>query len=146
MSNSHRVDADVRQHVLTVNTIYIRASPEAGLNEIRRVPTPSGRAIIGSMPKDFADEKAPPNGIRRGLKPTEFPDFPGRRTETYFRELLIEVNLSFRFVPRPLTTAMMASEIPAAIRPYSMAVAPDSSEKKLNRVRFNTASLRSMGW
>jgi hypothetical protein len=30
------------------------------------------------------------------------------------------------FVPRPLTTAMMAMEMPAAIRPYSMAVAPDS--------------------
>jgi hypothetical protein len=29
-----------------------------------------------------------------------------------------------------LTTAMIASEMPAAIRPYSMAVAPDSSFKK----------------
>ena len=27
-------------------------------------------------------------------------------------------------VPRPLTTAMIAIEIPAAIRPYSIAVAP----------------------
>jgi hypothetical protein len=27
--------------------------------------------------------------------------------------------------PRELTTAMMATEMPAAIRPYSMAVAPD---------------------
>jgi len=29
-------------------------------------------------------------------------------------------------VPRPLTTAIMATEMPAAIRPYSIAVAPDS--------------------
>jgi|SRR4051794_19199469 len=35
---------------------------------------------------------------------------------------------------------MMASEIPAAIGPYSIAVAPDSSDKKLNKMRFNTAS------
>src|SRR5664279_741747 len=36
------------------------------------------------------------------------------------------LNLAFSAVPRPLTTAMMATEIPAAIKPYSMAVAPDS--------------------
>src|SRR5258705_2394173 len=30
----------------------------------------------------------------------------------------------------PLTAPMIASEIPAAIRPYSMAVAPDSSFRK----------------
>jgi hypothetical protein len=32
------------------------------------------------------------------------------------------VNCVFRFDPRPLTTAIMASAIPAAIRPYSIAV------------------------
>ena len=48
----------------------------------------------------------------------------------YFSELLIEVNLPFRLEPRPLTTAMIASEMPAAIRPYSMAVAADSSFAK----------------
>jgi hypothetical protein len=30
--------------------------------------------------------------------------------------------------------------MPAAIRPYSIAVAPDSSDKKFNKVRFNSAS------
>ena len=35
------------------------------------------------------------------------------------------VNLSFSLVPRPLTTAMIATEMPAAIRPYSIAVAPE---------------------
>jgi hypothetical protein len=48
---------------------------------------------------------------------------------TYCSEVLIEVNLVFSLVPRPFTTAMMASEMPAAIRPYSMAVAPVSSAK-----------------
>ncbi len=67
--------------------------------------------------------------------------FPEKETGTYFSEVLIEVNLSLRFVPRPLTTAIMASAIPAAISPYSIAVAPDSSDKKFNMVRFNTASL-----
>jgi hypothetical protein len=47
------------------------------------------------------------------------------------------VNFSFRLVPNPLTTAMIASEMPAAIRPYSIAVAPDSSDKNLkNTLQF----------
>ena len=58
----------------------------------------------------------------------------------HFNELLIEVNLSLRLVPRPFTTAIIASAIPAAIRPYSIAVAPDSSDKKLRKVRFKSAS------
>jgi hypothetical protein len=70
---------------------------------------------------------------------------PRRTQKTYFSELLILVNWLLRFVPRPLTTAMMASAIPAAISPYSMAVAPDSLEKKLSKVRFNTASLDFQG-
>src|SRR5258705_4545052 len=59
----------------------------------------------------------------------------------YFNEVLIDVNLSFRLVPRPLTTAMIASAMPAAIKPYSIAVAPDSSDRKFKRVRFNSASV-----
>jgi hypothetical protein len=31
----------------------------------------------------------------------------------------------FSFEPRPCMTAMMATEMPAATRPYSTAVAPD---------------------
>lgn len=42
----------------------------------------------------------------------------------YFRELLIEANFVLSLVPSPFTTAMIASEIPAAISPYSVAVAP----------------------
>ena len=37
------------------------------------------------------------------------------------------------FVPTPFTAVMMARATPAAIRPYSMAVAPDSSFKKALR-------------
>jgi hypothetical protein len=48
----------------------------------------------------------------------------------YFSELLMEVNFSFNCVPRPFTAAMIASEMPAAISPYSIAVAPDSSLQK----------------
>ena len=53
----------------------------------------------------------------------------------YFSEVLIELNLVLRFEPRPLTATMIAIEIPAAIRPYSMAVAPDSSDKNFNKAR-----------
>ena len=49
----------------------------------------------------------------------------------YFSEVLIEVNFVLRFVPSPFTMEMIASEMPAAIKPYSMAVAPLSSFKNL---------------
>ena len=52
-----------------------------------------------------------------------------RQAATYFSELEIDVNSVFRVLPSPFTTAMIASAIPAAIRPYSIAVAPLSSEK-----------------
>ena len=51
-------------------------------------------------------------------------------TTAYFSDELIDENLELRLVPRPFTAAMIASEMPAAIRPYSMAVAPDSSYTK----------------
>ena len=58
----------------------------------------------------------------------------------HFNEVLIEVNLSLRVLPKPFTTAMIARAIPAAIRPYSIAVAPDWSERKFNKVHFKLAS------
>jgi hypothetical protein len=62
-------------------------------------------------------------------------------TRFYFNELLIDVNWPFRLVPRPFTTAMIASAIPAAIKPYSIAVAPDSSDKNFKKLRFTCASV-----
>jgi hypothetical protein len=60
----------------------------------------------------------------------------GAARKIYFRELLIESNLVLRLVPRPLTTAMIASEMPAAINPYSMAVAPLWSRQNLKTKLF----------
>ena len=41
----------------------------------------------------------------------------------YLRADETEVNVVLSFVPRPLVTVIIATAIPAAIRPYSMAVA-----------------------
>jgi len=53
--------------------------------------------------------------------------------------------LVLRVVPRPLTAVMMARLMPAAIKAYSMAVAPDWSAKNRNIMRFKTASFESRG-
>ena len=58
----------------------------------------------------------------------------------YVREVLISPNLVLRLPPIPLTAPIIANEIPAAIRPYSMAVAPDSSARNLKTICFNPAS------
>jgi hypothetical protein len=47
----------------------------------------------------------------------------------YFSELLMVLKFVDSWLPRPFTAVMIAIAIPAAIKPYSMAVAPDSSLK-----------------
>ena len=54
--------------------------------------------------------------------------------KNYFSAFFTVPNVELSFVPRPCTTLMMATEIPAAISPYSIAVAPVSSFAK----RFNS--------
>jgi hypothetical protein len=62
------------------------------------------------------------------------------QVRTYFSDVLIEANLVLSFDPIPLTTAMIASEMPAAMRPYSMAVAAVSSAR--NSLMIFIAALR----
>jgi hypothetical protein len=48
----------------------------------------------------------------------------------YFSAFFTAPNVEFNFVPNPCVTVMIATEMPAAISPYSIAVAPDSSAQK----------------
>ena len=48
----------------------------------------------------------------------------------YFSAVETVVKVVLRLDPRVTTTVTMAIEMPAAISPYSMAVAPDSSVRK----------------
>src|SRR5262249_10950672 len=58
-------------------------------------------------------------------------------------ETLVKVVLSF--VPTPWTTAIIATEMQAGIRPYSIAVAPDSSFTKRAKVFIVRAPLNHCG-
>ncbi len=58
----------------------------------------------------------------------------GYRVLVYLSWVEILVNFALRFAPSVLTMAMIATEMPAAIRPYSMAVAPESSLRKRAKV------------
>jgi hypothetical protein len=51
------------------------------------------------------------------------------------------LNVALSWVPNPLTTAMIAIEIPAAIRPYSMAVAPFFSQELDEFTHENSCSV-----
>ena len=48
----------------------------------------------------------------------------------YFSEVETVEKVLFRLVPRAWTVAMIATAMPAAMRPYSIAVAPVSSARK----------------
>src|ERR1700692_2334633 len=99
-----------------------------------------------AMSRRLSAKKPPPGEIGDGFH------FDGARAPAYLSEEFIEVNLSLRFDQRPVTPAMRASAIPAAIRPYSMAVAPDLSDKNFNKVRFIPPPIglvlmsRNLGW
>jgi hypothetical protein len=58
------------------------------------------------------------------------PALPIRPGFIYFSAVDTEVKVLLRLVPRLVTAMTIAIEMPAAIRPYSMAVAPDRSQKK----------------
>src|SRR6266511_679372 len=72
---------------------------------------------------------------RKEKRPWRRPEPEEIRTrfQVYFSAFCTLVKVPLRFVPTPCTTTMMATEMPAAMRPYSIAVAPESSRKK----RFN---------
>jgi len=50
--------------------------------------------------------------------------------------VLIEAKRVLSLVPSPFTTEMIASEMPAPINPYSIAVAPDSSAQNFIQMLF----------
>jgi hypothetical protein len=58
----------------------------------------------------------------------------------YFNAVCIVVKAVFNFEPRPVVTGMMATAIPAAINPYSMAVTAVSSRRKLMKFSFKVGS------
>jgi hypothetical protein len=62
--------------------------------------------------------------------------------QRYLSELLIEPNLVLSLPPNPFTAAMIASAMPAAINPYSIAVAPDWSVTKALNNLFIAKTLR----
>jgi hypothetical protein len=59
----------------------------------------------------------------RQLKAASFAVLCG--VKRYFSCVEMLPKLVFSLVPMPFTAAIIATEMPAAIRPYSMAVAPD---------------------
>jgi hypothetical protein len=57
------------------------------------------------------------------------------RLASYLSWVETLVNVVFNWVPMPLTAATITIESPAAIRAYSMAVAADSSARKVRNFR-----------
>jgi hypothetical protein len=70
------------------------------------------------------------------------PVFLSGAVALYFNEVLIAENLVFSLAPMPFTTAMMASEMPAAINPYSIAVAAVSSAQNFRINVIMTGTVR----
>ena len=86
--------------------------------------------------KDQVDRKIKKKGP--GVDPPG-PDLPSKWAG-YFSEVEMLLKLVLSCVPTPCTAVMIAIAMPAAIRPYSMAVAPDSSLKNSEMSDFMAGS------
>lgn len=60
--------------VLTVNTVYFWTSLESGMDEIARIIAPSGRVVIGFVPKARMDRMNMPKDIFTPRSPGEVAD------------------------------------------------------------------------
>jgi hypothetical protein len=100
------------------------------------------RRYTGKSPPVVAPQWIPGQAASRCTNATG-PDRVGAQRRAanvlYLIEVLIEVKLVLMVPPSRLIIAIIASAIPAAIRPYSIAVAPDSSAQNLEK-RFNYTS------
>ena len=86
-------------------------------------------------------KKAPPDAKSGRARATYWWSCPLRKgKECYFNWVEIELKLAVSAVPTPFTAAMIASAMPAAISPYSIAVAPDSSDKNFDNISRKAAS------
>lgn len=79
--------------------------------------------------------------VRLEIEPHSIRQPRQQLTRVYFSEVLIVVKEALRVVPILLTLAMMARLMPAAISPYSIAVAPASSARNFKNVFFKAALL-----
>ena len=61
-------------------------------------------------------------------------------------EVATELKVVFKFVPTVVTAVIMTTAISAAIKPYSIAVAPDSSERNLCKNIVSPVSYQTPRW
>ena len=146
---------------------YIRVSkPKQGRSGLGLVPPPGKpdspadrpAAAVSPIAVAAADDRA---GLASPAKPLGFghqgvagldhekrkgqafdtpgPDLPPKWAG-YFSEVEMLLKLVLSCVPTPCTAVMIAIAMPAAIRPYSMAVAPDSSLKNFEMSDFMAGS------
>jgi hypothetical protein len=102
-------------------------------------PVTAARSSLPSSESDSAvrSTKSPAGSDPAGQKleaPLE------RGAECYFNDVLIVPKLVLSVEPRPFTATMITIEIPPARIPYSIAVAPDSSDRNFKKVRCKPAS------
>jgi hypothetical protein len=82
--------------------------------------------VLGGTP---VAQKEKPRTLAEALSQAE----PILRAKFYLRAVETVENVVFNCVPRAATVAMIATAMPAAMRPYSMAVTPRSSFRKRKR-------------
>jgi hypothetical protein len=95
------------------------------------------------LPDSVREHRSIASGEREAQSEIDEIARKGLLRERYYTAVDIAENVALSLVPIPLMTEMMATAMPAAISPYSMAVAPDSSRK--NRVTVFLTTTPGLG-
>lgn len=96
------------------------------------------RHLEGGFAVQFVERQSPYD-LEKKLQPADDRNKLRIRFPVYFSCVEIELKVVLSLVPRLETMAMIASETPAAISPYSIAVAPESSFRNRTRRLFTIA-------
>src|SRR5262249_20180848 len=96
---------------------------------------PPYRALEQRQPLAFRRPKKEEAAGSRRLQPNSRTDV------AYLSCVEMLSNFAFRLVPIALTVAIITTEMPAAMRPYSIAVAPDSSFRNATTLDIWTSSM-----
>jgi hypothetical protein len=107
---------------LTLNLLVALVASESF--DRRQTPIRRQRGSQPHRPRAFGQSGEIHGHAHERGRQTEAASGMGSIGRAYFNELDTLVKVLFNCVPTPATTAMMATAMPAAIKPYSIAVAP----------------------
>ena len=106
---------------------YLFVATSSKSRKVRNIAARQKASLMVDVRKPGAERGVNAAGRAELISGDQSREINLRIHHRYLSAAATEVKVALSLVPTVPTTVMMATEIPAAMRPYSIAVAPDSS-------------------